>query len=418
MSAWEAEIKPPQLDGGTYPVAGLKAVAGLGAEMQLGLALADYLPQRLEPGTRVVLRNEGKKLELEALFGEDRWVSSVRSAAWAGEPSARGPFAGARERRLCQRRPDEGAAEFVFRAIGAGVALRSETVEWMNEALPQYACLAAPAFSPAEARLARILAAAGAGASRAAAWFGPLCGEHRLCVVDDEPDSVNRLDGDWRVVGRPSARTAVVERRIGYDADPDETAQRLCFAENPLDGEDGAPPVVPGLVEFDERFWFATEATTEIHFNPPTPGNPRGRTTLQLSDWSTFVAETQAPRSFAQVYLGLVMNTQADEDWRLLHIRPPSEDEDTLAFPRWAAVDGEGEKAAGLLAFEAAPAPTTDEGCALHVRRRPGDPVVFVVNDAGPPVVLGALSGHCDYAEKYDVHIGRSALFGGVLHLE
>ena len=49
--------------------------------------------------------------------------------------------------------------------------------------------------------------------------------------------------------------------------------------------------------------------------------------------------------------------------------------------------------------------------------RGSGDPVIFVVNDAGPPVVLGALAGHCSYGEDFGVHIGRDALFHGKLHV-
>ena len=418
MGAWEAEIKPPGGDSFAFPVAGLKAVARLGAEARLDLGLSSYLPERLEIGTKVVLRNAaGSELKLVAAPGNGWSLSAARDDL----PSAGRRVGRQRERWLCQRQGEqvESAGQFVRRAVGVEVAWRSETMEWMDTALPEYACLAAPAFFPAEARLARILAAAGARASRAAAWFGPLSGEYRLRIVDDDPDSANPLDSDWRVMERTAGGTAVMERLIDHDADPDGLARSLCFeTETTLGGKADAPPVVPGLVEFDERFWFATEATTEIHFDTPTPGNPRGRTTLQLSDWSTFVAETQAPRSFAQVYLGVVVGTHAEGEWGLLHIRPPSEDEDTPAFPRWAAVDGEEEESEGLLAFEAAPAPTTGDVCALHVRRRPGDPVVFVVNDAGPPVVLGALSGHCDYAEEYDVHVGRGALVGGVLHVE
>ena len=422
MSAWKAEIKPGS-EGKTFDVAGLKTVAELGEETRLELKLLGCVPEGLGFGTRIDLEDEhSRRLYLETLSdgrriiapSDERWkgewtVWAVRGSPLAGKPPARALFKQVRERVLWQRHGEEPAHKFVSRAIDAGFAFRDSTNKWLEKALPVHACLSAPAFFPAEARLARILAAAGARASRATAWFSPLSGKDPLCVVDDEPSqSVKSLGDNWGLKQASSRRKVVVQRIIDGDTDPDEIAQRLCFAGEPLGGEDDAPPVVPGLVEVGERFWFATRVETEIYFkNPDSPDStPSGDTTLWLSDWSTFVAETHAPRSFAQVYLGKVVKTDTVGDWGVLHISPL---EDSI-FPPWSA-------SGGLLAFEAVPAPTRNGQCALHVSRDVGDPVVFVVSDAGPPVVLGAPAGACDYDKGYGVHIHRNALFHGELHV-
>lgn len=401
-------------DGGRLPgefrVEAMTARLELGAPARLDLTLNRNPGGGLKFGARLALVHGEDRTSEEKKFATVQASYRVVSVARADSP---GPVAGEDGMYMIwQRGEDESVGEFVMRATGEqeeGLDWEPAALTWVESALPIASCVAAPESLPVEQRLDRILAAAGARSNRAARWCGAIAGPVRL-IVDDSQDSRVALDAEqWVVEGGPLWRDARLVRLIVED--PEKVAVRLCLeaaGERMLDGNDNAP-VAPGVVELGEDVLFVDRATTTIDFR--RTGKPHRWTSLRVADRAAFVANPGALRPRAPVFLGEAVG---EPDGPFLPIRPVENDVSHL-FPQWG-VDGFGP----LRALQAVPAPVGDDGCAFHVPRREGDPVLFAVNDAGPPVVLGALGGHCpDGFDKGDwgVHIGRNALFHGNLQV-
>ena len=287
----------------------------------------------------------------------------------------------------------------------------------VSHALREGTCVAMRNALSQDTRFSRMVDLLAARGVVVGGWIRTFASEKPInyVFVGDEAESTATLNSEeWSVSSSDDSvgGTFRVTRNFAEGEDPGEIAEKLLGASKTTVKKECTFPLAPTWVKFGEdgnTGMFASRVTTQLALNDPDDATgSQGQTNLELTDRS---ARSQRATEFGSVMLLGEISAPAKEGEMFVKVKPCTVRQS--AFEAWTMPKESKE----LSVYWTAPGYFQANKTTIYVPLRTKDIVIFVVNEAGPPLAVGALGEGLGEKEKF-IRMWSNVTFHGNVKVE